>query len=305
MRLLPPVTSPRTTNNASPGAQASADSCAILPLPSHQHMQPTEQAHSYSTSARSPPFTINSNTNANTTSTNNSNNTSALYGVAAAAVAAQHQPPASSLSSLSPRLPGSTPAYSPPAYIFSQQNHDPSTLDFPDPPSTELAPLQLNAHADHAGNNSLPSLASLTGTSAPSSRRFASTSTTHDTNTPYSPSPSRIRSWPSGNPYSAYYAPGHGRADSPLRMDLDTASNGTRAPLSPDNMAVRASSVSLDDPDVRMAAEALGDLRAGEYYDPAVYAPFIPTCPVSPCMSPVHVTDMPLLLGRFRVVPSE
>jgi hypothetical protein len=34
-------------------------------------------------------------------------------------------------------------------------------------------------------------------------------------------------------------------------MDLDVGSNG------------RASSVSLDDPDVRMAAEALGDLRAG------------------------------------------
>lgn len=208
-------------------------------------------------------------------------------------------------SSLSPRLSDAAPAYSPPTYAFSQQNHDPSTLAFPDPPSTELAPLQLNAHADHFVHNSLPSLASLTGSSAPSARRFAPiTSATHDnTKTPYSPPPPRLRSWPSGNPYSAYYAPGHGRADSPLRMDIDTTTNGARVPLSPDNMVVRASSVSLDDPDVRMAAEALGDLRAGECSTPVVYTPFIPTCPVSSALSPVLVTDMPCRPADFVSSP--
>lgn len=45
-------------------------------------------------------------------------------------------------------------------------------------------------------------------------------------------------------------------------MDLDSLSSGTRGPLSPEPVGGRASSVSLDDPDVRMAAEALGDLRA-------------------------------------------
>lgn len=209
------------------------------------------------------------------------------------------------------------PAYSPPTYAFFQQSHDPSTLDFPDPPTTELAPLQLNAHADHSNNSSLPSLASLTGTSAPSSRRFAPTpSATHDTNIPYSPPPPRVRAWPSGNPYTAYYAPGHGRADSPLRMDIDSTSNGTtaRTPLSPDNVAVRASSVSLDDPDVRMAAEALGDLRAGEcfstpppvcFHTRAPTALFIPTsCSVSPAMSPVvHVTDEPRWSADFVSSP--
>lgn len=269
MRLPPPVTNSATSNT---------DSNAILHLPSHQHqqhMQPTEQAHhSYSAPALSPPF----------------GTTKQGY---------HHQPLASSSSSLSPRLPGSVPTFSPPTYAFSQQNHDPATLDFPDPPSTELAPLQLNAQADHSAHNPLPSLASLTGTSAPPSRRF-------DTNTPYSPPqpPSRLRSWPSGNPYSAYYAPGHGRADSPLRMDVDTTTNATtRAPLSPDDMAVRASSVSLDDPDVRMAAEALGHLRAGECSAPAVYTPPIPTCSVSPAMSPVHVTDMPCHSADFVSSP--
>lgn len=47
-------------------------------------------------------------------------------------------------------------------------------------------------------------------------------------------------------------------------MDIDGMNHSIRGPLSPDPMAGRASSVSLDDPDVRMAAEALGDLKAGE-----------------------------------------
>ncbi|ROW09326.1 hypothetical protein VPNG_05879 [Cytospora leucostoma] len=45
-------------------------------------------------------------------------------------------------------------------------------------------------------------------------------------------------------------------------MDIEGMSHGIRGPLSPDPLGGRASSVSLDDPDVRMAAEALGDLKA-------------------------------------------
>lgn len=45
--------------------------------------------------------------------------------------------------------------------------------------------------------------------------------------------------------------------DSPGAMDIDVATPDSR----------RAESVlSLDDPDVRIAAEALGDLRAGECF---------------------------------------
>ncbi|KAH6664450.1 transcription factor Opi1-domain-containing protein [Halenospora varia] len=69
--------------------------------------------------------------------------------------------------------------------------------------------------------------------------------------------------WPSSNPLTAYYQPGPSQLspknsstvgmDSPSRMDLDT----------PDSRGRRGGSVlSIDDPDVRLAAEALGDLRA-------------------------------------------
>lgn len=48
-----------------------------------------------------------------------------------------------------------------------------------------------------------------------------------------------------------------------MRMDVDSGSNSGISAPSPDRFQDgRASSVSLDDPDVRMAAEALGDLRA-------------------------------------------
>lgn len=189
-------------------------------------------------------------------------------------------------------------SYSPPSYAFSQQhhNHDPSTLDFPDAPSAELAPLQPNAHEHSIG--SLPSLASLTSGAAAAAAAATTTTTTipqhsggnslrlgrfggggsggvgHITrHTSYSPPPPKA--WPTGNPYSAYYSSGSGglygyssSAESPARMDTDSMSTGTtRGPLSPDTLGGaggRASSVSLDDPDVRMAAEALGHLRAGK-----------------------------------------
>ncbi|KAH7412442.1 clock-controlled protein-like protein 8 [Cadophora sp. MPI-SDFR-AT-0126] len=69
--------------------------------------------------------------------------------------------------------------------------------------------------------------------------------------------------WPSSNPLTAYYQPGPSALspktqssigmDSPMSMDLDgTDSRGRRG----------GSVLSIDDPDVRLAAEALGDLRA-------------------------------------------
>lgn len=270
MRLPPPVndagnikTNPNGANvaNVSVNVSAthphpSADSPTLLHKTSHQHMQPAQQAHSRPISALSPLF---KNTNA-----------SPFYGPASNSTTNHHhnhQP--STPSPLSPRPPGSipvsVPAYAPPSYAFSQQqNHDPSTIVFPDPPSTELAPLQLNARENSV--SSLPPLAYLTGASTTiTSRRFGPSSATSDKS--FSPPPpSRVRGWPTGNPYSAYYIGGYGHlADSPARMDIDSMSNGTRGPLSPDVMGGRASSVSLDDPDVRMAAEALGDLKAGEF----------------------------------------
>ncbi|KAK6212223.1 hypothetical protein QIS74_10177 [Colletotrichum tabaci] len=73
-----------------------------------------------------------------------------------------------------------------------------------------------------------------------------------------------VTHWPSLNPLTTYYTPSHAQsADSPARMDLDVSSNAAMSAASPDRFYEgRAASVSLDDPDVRMAAEALGDLRA-------------------------------------------
>lgn len=157
------------------------------------------------------------------------------------------------------------PSYPPPSYAFAHpQSHEPASFAFPDIPSTELAPIQLSAHND-SSVSSLPSLSTLTGTS---SRRYTASSATSDTSYSEAPEPvARVQHWPSLNPLTAYYTPSHAQgAESPARMDLDLAAgNGTIGTASPDRWQEgRASSVSLDDPDVRMAAEALGDLRAGK-----------------------------------------
>ena len=119
----------------------------------------------------------------------------------------------------------------PPSYT---QSHDPSTLHFPTAPTTEL-PSVLH-------ERKLPPL--------PAVR--------HEPVAIAEPAPFI---WPSSNPLTAYYqsgpsqlSPKNNSADSPGGTDIDM----------PDNRARRGGSVlSIDDPDVRIAAEALGDLRAG------------------------------------------
>lgn len=260
MRLPAPVNHAGNINSNPPSVSAThpspgTDSSALFHKASHQHFQPAQQAHSRPVSALAPPpKNITGNPLYSLAGTTHSNHNQ------------DQDRDGESLTSspLSPRPLGSTsashPAYAPPSYAFSQQqNHDPASIVFPDAPSTELAPLKLNAHENNV--SSLPSLVYLTGAST-SSRRFSPSGTASEKS--HSPPPSRLRAWPSGNPYSAYYTGGHGHsADSPARMDIDNMSTGTRGPLSPDVMGGRASSVSLDDPDVRMAAEALGDLKAG------------------------------------------
>ncbi|KAI2613366.1 transcription factor Opi1-domain-containing protein [Hypoxylon sp. NC1633] len=152
------------------------------------------------------------------------------------------------------------PLYPPPSYA---QAHDPASLRFPEPPNTELPPIKsMGVQSDddeQSGNNHLPSLSTLTDSSAslyapprPPEPAYSS------------PAPPSLAHWPSLNPLTAYYNPSHAQdAESPMRMDIDTSSSSGVSAPSPDRFQDgRASSVSLDDPDVRMAAEALGDLRA-------------------------------------------
>jgi hypothetical protein len=125
----------------------------------------------------------------------------------------------------------------PPSYA---QSHDPQTLKLPSVP--DLSP-------DH--DHTLPPLASL-----PIDNKVR----------PETLEP-RIQPWPSSNPLAAYYQPSFqtspsSRAtmttDSPGAMDIDAST--------PDSHGRRGGSVlSIDDPDVRLAAEALGDLRAGTW----------------------------------------
>ncbi|KAK5655687.1 hypothetical protein OQA88_5620 [Cercophora sp. LCS_1] len=136
--------------------------------------------------------------------------------------------------------------------------HDPAPApSFSNAPSAELPPIQSQQEKRASGpNHSLPSLSSVTGGLKPS---------------PEPPAPTH---WPSLNPYTVYYAPGHTQpAD---RMDAERM----KSAASPERYHERRSaSVSLDDPDVRMAAEALGDLRADFVSSPPSRATPLPGTP--------------------------
>jgi hypothetical protein len=125
----------------------------------------------------------------------------------------------------------------PPSY----ESHDPQNLYLPSVPTTDLRPIESEQRS--------PLIAS----------SFQET-------TPRAIEPEEPKAqptvWPSANPLAAYYSTQNDspkakptmRMESPMDMDL----------TSPDGRDRRGGSVvSMDDPDVRIAAEALGDLRAG------------------------------------------
>jgi hypothetical protein len=132
----------------------------------------------------------------------------------------------------------------PPSY---SQSHDPQSLYLPSVPKTEVP----QTHHERT----LPPL------SPPAVEKVHRPAEVVDHS--YQPT-----HWPSSNPLSAYYQPSALESSptsrstagvgSPSTMDIDGANSDSRSR--------RAGSVlSMDDPDVRLAAEALGDLRAGEY----------------------------------------
>ncbi|SPO00743.1 related to CCG-8 clock-controlled gene-8 protein [Cephalotrichum gorgonifer] len=142
------------------------------------------------------------------------------------------------------------------------QSHDPSSLHFPEAPATDLPPIQSASALARENGNTLPSLSSVTGCQPlrNTSSQLADSSNTAPPQSAHSP-------WPTLNHRDSLQQP-HAAEGSPARMDVDTTSNSATSAASPDYFDGRASSVSLDDPDVRLAAEALGDLRADFLYSP-------------------------------------
>ncbi|KAG7116518.1 Clock-controlled protein 8 like [Verticillium longisporum] len=196
----------------------------------------------------------------------------------------------------------SPPSYAPPSY----QNHPQSRAEL-------LPPILPPAAVHHdPASNKLPSLSSLTGppppsrnpppipTSRPStSTSISSSATTKTAPAPQEPAAPAITHWPSMNPFTTYYTPSHVQqaVQSPAKMDVDTTSSAgnSHTGTSPDRLYdARSVSVSLDDPEVRLAAEALGDLRADFVNSPLLGAP--PSYRVaSPPLFSLLTTSHPLL----------
>lgn len=175
------------------------------------------------------------------------------------------QPQSSSLSSPSPSTSSLTlphpPSSSSPMHQYSNPPPLPppaaSTAAAHDTLPTRLPPL---AHHDH-DDRMLPSLSTITGDLAMRGGMA-----------PEHPSSLPPPHWPppafnaSPSPSTAYRQTLPHPPDSPATtMDFDGSGSVTSAPSPERVYEGTPTSLTLDDPDVRLAAEALGDLRAGEF----------------------------------------
>jgi hypothetical protein len=140
-----------------------------------------------------------------------------------------------------------------PAHITAERSVQlpPFALSFPNDPATDLAPIKPpHERSDEPSCQTLPPLSSVTGTQ------------THAPH-PQPPEPSHpaplsrpANHWPSLNPFTTYYTPSYlDPVESPPSMSSEQS------------VGRRGASVSLDDPDVRIAAEALGQMRSGTFAD--------------------------------------
>ena len=111
-------------------------------------------------------------------------------------------------------------------------------------------------------DHSLPPLSSVTSSLPPASDMAASMPMTTDKHLPPINSLVSYQQPPLPMPPP----PAAHKSDNNLAMDLDNNSNGSVSAASPDRIG-RSGSVNIDDPDVRLAAEALEDLRAGMHHD--------------------------------------
>ncbi|GAB0137023.1 hypothetical protein EsDP_00005306 [Epichloe bromicola] len=131
-------------------------------------------------------------------------------------------------------------------------------MQFSPPPDFDTLSTRLPPLAHHDNDKMLPSISSVTGV-----HPLRGEAMRDDLNR--QPSHQPFHNWSPLNGPLAYRQPpppmNSHRSDSPATtMDLDGSNSVTSAP-SPDRYSSN-NSVNIDDPDVRLAAEALGDLRA-------------------------------------------
>ncbi|KAI9759629.1 MAG: hypothetical protein M4579_002197 [Chaenotheca gracillima] len=151
---------------------------------------------------------------------------------------------------------------SPPAYSPSPYQHDPERLFLPAVPQNDPArqwPLPSISHAPnhHATPNAhcrLPPIQSLL-------------SSAQDGDDPI-PKLLRLPDVPQTLPGFAH-GPASISRDTDVSSPMDVDDVATNPSSTEDRSARAGSIVSMDDPDVRIAAEALGDLRAGEFGFPS------------------------------------
>lgn len=165
----------------------------------------------------------------------------------------QHQQRFQQLPHPDPQQRQQIPDTSPPAY----SSH---SLHLPDISSPNDAPLS-RPRLSHDHEQTLPSLSSVTA-----AHDLRGDAMLNHQSQPLPPWPGSLP--PSAPAYFAPIPPALQRMASPSIMDLDMASptaiSSILSPTSPSQHSEgRSRSVNLDDPDVRLAAEALGDLRAG------------------------------------------
>jgi hypothetical protein len=157
---------------------------------------------------------------------------------------------------------------SPPSYSQSA-----ASIHFPDVPSGDLVlppPTNSPRHSENSSQGRLPPFSSLTGGEAMPIRGDMAL---HQARSPplSAPAPpqwAQLHAARTLPPLGHFAQPSpmsiSQRTDSTGTIDADTGSTGVISAASPDRyLDARSGSVSLDDPDVRLAAEALGDLRAG------------------------------------------
>ena len=140
--------------------------------------------------------------------------------------------------------PKYSPRYSRAAPPMHSPTHNPESSFSPD---NKLPPLLLNDN-----DRMLPAISTITGNTG-------TRSPSGGLGFHRPPPPSQL----SGSMPFRQMRPIHN--DSPASMDVDTTSAASTP--SPDRQKEDTpTSITLDDPDVRLAAEALGDLRAGKWF---------------------------------------